>query len=90
MKFFATTKCPNCGHKDVQELNGPNFTGKEESKCSKCGQLYSTPFNCLMRTNDEEAAKSMAQNENVKEEVNIIAFSTEELVKELERRSVSI
>lgn len=90
MKFFATTKCPACGHKEVQELCGPNFIGKEESKCTKCGQLYSTPFNCLIRTNSEEAARSMAEQDSAKEKVKIISFSTEELVKELERRSVSV
>lgn len=56
MKYFATTKCPKCGKRDVQLLERDSFLGKEETACTECGQEYSTIFNCLVKTNSKEEA----------------------------------
>ena len=90
MKFFATTKCPKCGNREIQELDGPNFRGKEESKCTKCGQLYSTIFNLLIKTSDEKKAKGLVNENRQGEKVEIVTFSTEQLVEELRRRNASV
>ena len=89
--MYATTKCPRCGQKQEQPLNGDGFFGKEETKCINCGQLYSTAFHCLRRISNEEKARAEQETIRQKEKLRIMrAFSTSELKEELERRSISV
>ena len=85
MKFYATTRCPVCGYKQVLHLNGTGFLKKETTNCASCGQTYSTMFNCLVKTTNIEEARNKAE-----QGTKIASFSTEELEKELARRSVSM
>ena len=85
MKFYAVTQCPSCGMKQVLVLDGPSFIQKESTECFSCGQIYSSVFNCILKTKDKDRAFQKAQNVGT-----IASFSAEEIIRELKRREARV
>ena len=85
MKFYAVTQCPTCGMKQVLVLDSPSFIQKESTECFSCGQIYSSVFNCILKTKDKEQAFKKTENVGT-----IASFSSEDLIRELRRREARV
>ena len=47
MSYFATIKCPKCGHKEQLLLGGWMWYGYDTYKCKNCGNDFDPQKNCL-------------------------------------------